>query len=144
MTVLSRAFILLISWRPNTTKGPWDSQDAKWKSQDPHMTHGRKLRVEQSLLLHALWSSTGILKARTGIEPSYNVPGLTLCNVFPPARLHLPKVPLPSQASTVVWGSNVHAHEPMGDILHLNHSAKQLWIKLTSSFSCFLSGLLLQ
>lgn len=144
MTVLSRAFILLISWRPNTTKGPWDSQDAKRKSQVPHMTHGRRLPVEQSPLLYALWSSTGILKARTGIEPSYNVPGLTLRNVFPPARLHLPKVPLPSQTSTIVWGSNVHAHEPMGDILHLNHSAKQLWIKLTSSFSCFLSGLLLQ
>lgn len=96
------------------------------------MTHGRQLPVEQSPLLYALQSGTGILKARTGVEPSYNVSGSTLRNVFPPARLHLPKVPLPSQTSTIVWGSNVHAHEPMGDILHLNHSADQLWTKLTS------------
>lgn len=52
------------------TKGPWDSQDAKWKSQVPHRTHGRQLPVEQSLLLYALWSSTGILKAKRELEYS--------------------------------------------------------------------------
>lgn len=50
------------------TKGPWDSQDAKWKRQVPHMTHGRQLPVEQSLLLYALWSGTGILKAKRELE----------------------------------------------------------------------------
>lgn len=76
-------------------------------------------------------------KERTGVQPSYNVPGPTLCNVLPPARLHLPKVPLPFQTSTIFWGSNAHTHEPMGDVLHLNHSANQLWAKLTSSLCCF-------
>lgn len=76
-------------------------------------------------------------KERTGVEPSYNIPSPTLHNVFPSARLHLSKVPFPSQTSAIVRGSNVHAHEPMGDVLHLNHSANQLWTKLTSSLHCF-------
>lgn len=106
------------------TKGPWDSQDATWKSQVPHMTRGRQLPIEQSPLLYTLSRGTGILEAeRTGVGPSYNPEGSTPSDVLPPARLHLLKVPLPSQASTAIWRPSIQARELMGNISQLNQVA---------------------
>lgn len=65
---------------------------------------------------------TNGLEEESGQEPSYQASSPSSSDPLPPARLHLLKVPKPSETVPPTGGPSVQTQGCMGDTSHSNHT----------------------